>query len=466
MKFNDDFLWGGGLAAYQCEGGYAQGGRGLAITDVKLVGGLGVPREMTDGIIDGEFYPSHEAIDFYGRYKEDLALFKEMGFKCLRTSISWSRIFPNGDEAEPNEAGLQFYQDFFEECKRLDITVIATLFHADTPLHMYKTYGSWSNAKYVECFSNYSEAVIKRYKGLVKYWLTFNEINGLPYLPGQGVHSVRGDKFDLFKAAHNQLLCSAIAVKQVHDFDPDAQAGCMLLYPTAYPFSCKPEDNLERMKFMQELNFYADAHVRGCYTPNMYKVMERHGVTMEISEEDKEILAGGKVDFISFSYYNSSVRGSSEEQLKATEGNVIKGIKNPHLESSEWGWEIDPTGLRIALNELYDKYQLPLFIVENGMGAKDTVNENGEIIDDYRIDYLKSHIEAVRDAVCLDGVDLMGYTAWGPIDIVSASTGQMSKRYGFIYVDKDDQGNGTLDRMRKKSFYWYKKVIETNGEEL
>ncbi len=466
MKFKEDFLWGGALAAYQCEGAYNVGNKGLSIADVKLAGKHGVPRQITDGVIEGKYYPNHDAVDFYHHYKEDLALFKEMGFRCLRTSIAWSRIYPKGDELEPNEEGLRFYDEFFRECQRLNIELVVTLFHAETPYHMYKTYGSWSNKKYIECFERYAKTVISRYRGLVKYWLTFNEINGLPYLPGQGLNCNRKNKSDLFQAAHNQLVCSAIATKYVHEVDNDAKVGCMLLYPTAYPYSCKPEDNFETLKFRQELNFYADAHIRGYYTPNMFKLLEKHGAKIEVTPEETSLLLDGKVDFISFSYYNSSVRGSSPEQLAATEGNVIKGISNPHLSASEWGWQIDPIGLRIACNELYDKYQLPLFIVENGMGATDTINENGEIIDDYRIDYLRAHISAIKDAVCQDGVDLMGYTAWGPIDIVAASTGQMSKRYGFIYVDRDDAGQGTMKRMKKKSFNWYKDVISSNGDKL
>ncbi|WP_249030448.1 family 1 glycosylhydrolase [Tannockella kyphosi] len=465
-KFKEGFLWGGGLAAHQCEGAYNIGGKGLSIADVKNVEVNGVAREYTDGLLDGVYYPSHDAIDFYHNYKEDLALFHEMGFKCLRTSIAWTRIYPNGDELEPNAEGLQFYREFFEECKRLNIELIITLFHADTPFYMYKTYGSWSNKKYIECFERYAKTVISEYKGLVKYWLTFNEINGLPYLPGQSLNSVRDNKSDLYQAAHNQLVCSAIAVKYAHEIDKDCKVGCMLLYPTAYAYSCSPEDNFELMKFKQGMNFFADCHVHGKYTPNMLKILENANAKIEVTEEEKEILLAGKVDYIAFSYYNSTVRGSSPEQLKATGGNIIRGIKNPYLPSTSWGWQIDPIGLRIGLNELYDKYQLPLMIVENGLGAEDVVNENGEIIDDYRIDYLRQHISAIGDAICEDGVDVIAYTSWGPIDIVSAGTGQMSKRYGYIYVDRDNEGNGTMKRSKKKSFDWYKHVIETNGREL
>ncbi|WP_249029555.1 family 1 glycosylhydrolase [Tannockella kyphosi] len=466
MGFKDNFLWGGALSAYQCEGAYNIDGKGISIADVKKMGSLGKMREMTDGIVEGQYYPSHEAIDFYHHYKEDLALFKELGFRCLRVSIAWSRIYPLGDEREPNEKGLQFYEDLFLECKRLEIDVMVTLFHAETPYHLYKTYGSWANKQYITFFERFAKTIIQRYKGLVRYWLTFNEINGLPYLPGQSINYKKGNKQDLYQAAHNQLVCCAIATKYAHEIDKECKVGCMLLYPTTYPFSSKPEDNLEVLKFKQELSFYSDAQIRGYYTPNMLKILENENVSLDITDKERELLQIGTVDFISFSYYNSNVLGTTKEQLEQANGNIIRGIKNPYLQSSEWGWQIDPIGLRIALNELYDKYQLPLFIVENGLGAKDTVTKKDEIIDDYRIDYLRAHIGAMKEAVDYDGVDVMGYTAWGPIDIVGAGTGQMSKRYGFIYVDKDDQGNGTLQRKKKKSFYWYQQVIKTNGEEL
>ncbi len=474
MGFRDDFLWGGATAANQCEGAYNVDGRGLANVDVMPHGkdrfavGMGV-RKMLD-FEDGYFYPAQTGIDFYHHYKEDIALFAEMGFKTFRMSLAWTRIFPNGDETEPNEAGLAFYEDVFRECQKHGIEPLVTITHFDCPIHLIKEYGGWRNRKLIDFYKNLARVLFTRYKGLVKYWLTFNEINMILHLPFMGAGLVFEEGEDKkaveYLAAHNELVASAWATKIAHEIDPDVKIGCMLAAGSYYPYSCRPEDVRAAQLANQDNYFFVDVQSRGYYPSYALKKLEHEGIDVGMTDEDKQILAENTVDFISFSYYSTRCAAGEGSDAAKTEGNAFAGAKNPYLKESQWGWAIDPLGFRITLNDLYDRYQKPLFVVENGLGAKDVVEEDGSINDDYRIDYLRQHIEAMRDAVTEDGVDLLGYTTWGPIDLVSAGTGEMSKRYGFIYVDRDDAGNGTLARSKKKSFDWYKKVIATNGEDL
>lgn len=465
-----DFLWGGATAANQFEGGYLEGGKGLSIDDVYKGGSATVPRVIDDHIIEGDYYPSHVAVDFYHRYKEDIALLAEMGFKCFRMSIAWSRIFPRGDEEEPNEEGLKFYDNVIDELLKYNIEPVVTISHYEMPLALVKEYGSWRNRKLVEFFHRYSKVLFQRYKGKVKYWLTFNEVNctlgvDRPYLQAGIVYREDENIPDVkLQVTHHLLVASALAVKECRRIDPAAKIGCMLLYPTTYADTCDPLDQIAVRNVMAPTYYYGDVYARGRYTNLCKAYQESIGGHFTMEPGDEELLKEGIVDYIGFSYYSSRVEGVHVTEY--TGGNMQRGGKNPYLKATQWGWQIDPIGLRMALNNLYDRYQLPLFIVENGMGAVDKFEEDGSIIDDYRIDYLKAHIEAMKDAVEIDHVDLMGYTPWGPIDLVSAGTGEMKKRYGFIYVDKDDQGNGTLERRKKKSFDWYKKVIATNGEDL
>lgn len=473
-KFPDNFLWGGALAANQCEGGYKEGGRGLTTVDLCPAGEN--RRKVMEGKIDvlrpleNEYYPSHEAIDFYHRYKEDIALFAEMGFKCLRVSIAWSRIFPNGDEKTPNEEGLKFYDSLFDEMKKNGIEPVVTICHFDTPIGIIEKFGGWKNRIFIDFYLNYCEAIFKRYKDKVKYWMTFNEINMILHLPfmGAGVRFEEGDN-ELqvkYQSAHHELIASALATKMAHEIIPGSMVGCMLAAGEFYPYSCNPEDVLLAKQKDRENLFFIDVQSRGEYPGYAKRFLRENGITIEFGENDKEILRNNTVDFIGFSYYSSRCASSDPEVLKGqTAGNVFKTVRNPNLKISEWGWQIDPLGLRITCNSLYDRYQKPLFIVENGLGAVDKVEEDGSINDDYRIEYLSEHIKSMKEVI-KDGVDLIGYTPWGCIDIVSASTGEMKKRYGFIYVDKDNEGKGTLKRSKKKSFYWYKKVISSNGEEL
>ena len=480
--FREGFLWGGATAANQCEGGYNEGGKGLGVPDIMTGGTVSEPRHITDGILPGYHYPSHEAVDMYHHYLDDIKLFAEMGFKCYRMSINWSRVFPNGDEAEPNPAGIEFYRQVFQACQDNGIEPMVTLSHYELPYGLSKNYGGWKNPKLIEFFLNYARTVMTEYKDLVKYWLTFNEINCL--LMG-GFGGVMGggmvpegrkdvamtfgacdwdDPQARFTALHNQFLASAKCVVMAHEINPENKVGCMIAGNATYPHTCNPSDVLAAQRAQRESNFYCgDVQVRGAYPAWAPSVWARAGVTIEVSDEDAATLKAGTVDFYSFSYYMSGTASTDPKVLE--QGNIFGGAGNPYLEKSDWGWAIDPQGLKYYLEEVYDRYQVPLMIVENGLGANDVVEADGSIHDPYRIDYLRKHIQCMDEAVA-DGVDLMGYTMWGCIDLVSASTGEMKKRYGFIYVDKDNDGNGTLARSRKDSFFWYKKVIETNGADL
>ncbi len=463
--FSKDFLWGGATAANQCEGGYLEGGKGLSTADVMAAGEHGKVRENTYNIKDGVYYPSHVAIDFYGHYKEDIALFAEMGFKCYRMSINWARIFPKGDELTPNEDGLKFYDAVFDECLKYGIEPVVTISHYETPLYLAHTYGGWKSRKLIELFERYCEVIFTRYKDKVKYWMTFNEINCICIGPWMAGGVIEEDKQSKYQAAHHQFVASAKAVIMGHKINPNFKIGMMLGYGPSYAETCNPDDVMQQIINGRSNYFFGDVQCRGYYPNYMLKEWEREGIEIVMQPGDKELLMAGKVDYIAFSYYMSMVDTAKDNAEKSL-ANFFSGVKNPYLKSSDWGWQIDPVGLRIALNWLYDRYQLPLFIVENGLGANDVVEEDGTINDDYRIQYLQDHISEMKKAVEIDGVDLIGYTPWGCIDIISASTGEMKKRYGFIYVDRDNAGNGSLARSKKKSFDWYKKVISTNGEDL
>lgn len=465
------FLWGGATAANQCEGGYKEDGRGLANVDVIPYGKDRFPvvtGELKMTFCDKEHqYPSHEAIDMYHHYKEDIALMAEMGFRCYRFSIAWSRIFPMGDEGEPREEGLRFYDSIIRECLRYGIEPLITLCHFDVPMHLIEEYGSWRSRKMVDFYVHYCKVIFSRYKGKVKYYLTFNEINMLLHAPfiGAGIVFEEGEnKVEVtYQAAHHELLASALATKAAHEIDQDIKIGCMLAAGNTYPNTCAPEDVWCAMEKDRENYFFTDIQARGRYPAYAENFLKRQGIQLKMEEQDKEILRENTVDFISFSYYSSKVASADPKVNEEIVGNFFGTLKNPYLKASEWGWQIDPLGLRVTLNALYDRYQKPLFIVENGLGAVDTLDSNGEIHDSYRIEYLREHILAMEDAVEFDGVELLGYTPWGCIDLISASTGEMKKRYGFIYVDKDDTGGGTLKRTKKDSFYWYQKVIAENG---
>lgn len=475
--FSDNFLWGGAVAANQCEGAWDVGGKGISASDVCTGGSHTRSKRITRTLEPDTFYPSHEAIDFYHHYKEDIALFAEMGFKVFRFSIAWTRIFPTGMEEIPNEEGLAFYDRVINECRSHNIEPLITISHYEMPFALTEKYNGWSSRECIDLFVKYARTLFKRYKGKVKYWLTFNEINA-GTMPMGGFLSLgilnegttdftnQVDNPQLrFQGLHHQFVASALAVKAGHEIDPDCKIGCMICHITTYPMTCNPDDILEAQKRNQILNqFCGDIQVRGEYPRFMDRYFKENGLEIKMEPGDLEIIREGCVDYYTFSYYMSNC-ASADPDLEKTSGNLMGGAKNPYLESSDWGWQIDPKGLRYTLNELYGRYEIPLMVVENGLGAYDKKEEDGSIQDDYRISYLKKHIEQMREAVA-DGVDLMGYTPWGCIDLVSASTGEMAKRYGFIYVEKYDDGTGDLSRKKKKSFEWYKNVIETNGEVL
>ena len=474
-KIPHDFLWGGAVAAHQLEGGYDKGGKGLSIADVMTAGANGKDREITEGVLPGHYYPNHEAIDFYTRYKEDIRLLAEMGFRCFRTSIAWTRIFPNGDEEEPNEEGLQFYDDLFDELLKYNIEPVITLSHFEMPFHLVKKYGGWRDRRLIGFFVKFAGTVMRRYKNKVKYWMTFNEVNnqssvqnawggwtnsGIIYREDEDVQTV------LQQAVHYEMVASAMTVKLGHEINPDFQIGCMLAMVPFYARTCSPQDEIAAQIAMEHrLYYYGDLHVFGEYPAFMEAFRRERGIDLDITEEDLKALKEGCVDYIGISYYMSGTISSveTEDCTKVAEG--FYTARNPYVQKSDWGWQIDPQGLRYSLNLLYQRYHRPIFIVENGFGAYDKL-ENGEVHDTYRIDYLRRHIVEMKKAMFSDGVPVMGYTPWGCIDLVSAGSGEMEKRYGFIYVDKDNQGNGTLERRKKDSFEWYKKVIESNGEIL
>ena len=466
IVFNDDFLWGGAIAANQCEGAYLEDGKGLSIQDIMPNGVVG---EISEEPIEENL--KLVGIDFYHRYKEDIKLFAEMGFKTLRFSIAWSRIFPKGDEKEPNELGLKFYDNVIDECLKYSIEPLVTLSHYETPLHLAKTYDGWRSRKLIGFFENYCRVVFERYKGKVKYWLTFNEINAVIHFPlmGAGIYTPKSQltKQDVYQAAHHELVASALAVKLAHEIIPEAKVGCMVLGVVNYPMTPNPDDMIASMERDRDLMFFTDVQVRGKYPRYTKKLFRELNVEIQMEPGDEELLKN-TVDFISFSYYMSKCTAKDLSKYEKGRGNLTSGVKNPYLKESEWGWQIDPQGLRYICNYFYDRYEKPLFIVENGLGAIDELVEvNGEktVIDDYRIKYLNDHLVELGKAID-DGVEVMGYTSWGCIDLVSASTAELKKRYGFIYVDRNNDGSGTLERYKKKSFYWYKEVIRTNGKVL
>lgn len=472
-----DFLWGGAVAAHQLEGGWQEGGKGPNVCDVLTAGAHGVPRRITDGVLPGERYPNHDAVDFYHHYREDIALLAEMGFKCFRTSIAWARIFPQGDEAEPNEEGLRFYDEVFAELHKYGIEPVITLSHFEMPLHLAKAYGGWANRKMIDFFVKFATVCFRRYKGKVRYWMTFNEINNQMNIrndlfawtnSGIVLSEHENPEETMYQAAHHELVASAMAVRIGHEIDPENRIGCMVAMIPIYPYSCRPEDMLLSVQEMHMRYFFTDIHCRGHYPRYAQKMFAQKGYHIRMEPRDEEILANGTVDYIGFSYYMSNVVNSQvEKDLSARiAASSPYTVPNPHLTTTEWGWTIDPVGLRYALNVLYEWYEKPLFIVENGFGAVDKLEPDKTCHDPARIAYLRAHIEQMKKAVEEDGVDLMGYTPWGCIDLVSFTTGELKKRYGFLYVDRNDDGTGDYARYRKDSFYWYKTVIANNGETL
>lgn len=475
--FPEDFLWGGATCANQFEGAWNADGKGISIPDISTVGSATVSKRIEPSLSSDYVYPSHEAVDFYHHYCEDIALLAEMGFKAFRFSIAWTRIFPTGMEEAPNEAGLAFYDKILDCLREHGIKPVITLSHYEMPYALVEKMNGWESRECIDCFLRFATCVLDRYHSKASLWLTFNEINAALAKNGASsslgtIRGFAGARCDLpdepqvrFQALHHQFVASALAVRYAHEHYPELKMGNMSVFAPLYPLTCAPADMIESQGEMHRVNWFcSDVQVRGFYPAYMLRYFDEQGIAIEMQQQDAEILREGTVDFYSFSYYMSNCV-SSQTGHERTSGNLFDGVKNPYLKSSDWGWQIDPLGLRWSLNEIWDRYQIPVMVVENGLGAYDTVEPDGSIHDEYRIDYLREHIEQMREAV-RDGVPLMGYLPWGCIDLVSASTGEMAKRYGFIYVDKDNEGRGTLARSRKDSFYWYQKVIATNGEDL
>lgn len=477
MSFPEGFLWGGAFAANQVEGGAREGGKGLSTADVFPWGDRkkgGVFDRTYDQILQAAAdpedlkYPKRRGIDFYHRYREDIALFREMGFKALRFSISWSRVFPNGDEERPNEEGLAFYRSMICELKKNGIEPIVTLSHFEMPLHLCLQYNGWTDRRLISYFVRFAKTVFEAFHEEVKYWITFNEIDATVHIPLTGAGIIREKTENMekacYQALHHQFVASAAVTKLAHEKYPGLQIGCMTTKNLKYPATCKPEDCMQWLKETAEDGFYTDVQVFGEYPYGIRNKWKKKGLEPEMKPEDAALLKENTVDFVSFSYYASLVVSEEGAKKEKVSANLLVGEKNPYLKQTPWGWQIDPVGLRSSLNQLYDRYRLPLFVAENGMGTLDQL-EWETVCDDYRISYIRAHIREMEKAI-EDGVEVLGYTYWGCIDCISASTSEMSKRYGFIYVDQDDEGRGTLRRYKKKSFDWYKKVIASNGEDL
>lgn len=465
LTFPTTFLWGGAIAANQAEGAWHEDGKGTSIVDT--VRG-GIVHGTADLKVDPDrYYASHEAIDFYHRYRDDIALFAEMGFRCLRTSINWARIFPNGDEAVPNEAGLAYYDDMFDELLRHGIEPVITISHYETPLHLVDAYGGWTNRRLIDFYMTYCETLFTRYAGKVRYWMGFNEINNIQIIP-YGAGAIRipetaseQEKLQLiYQASHNMLVASARATGLLREIIPGALMGAMLSLSGVYPNSCHPDDVMGAYELRRRSLFYSDVLMHGTYPGYVHRIWRERGIEVEMQPGDEAELRDNTADYLAFSYYRTTNYEAGMPILGNTGG--VLGKDNPYLEKTAWGWPIDPVGLRYVCNELSDRYRKPIFVVENGYGGDDHIEADGQIHDVERIDYLKRHVQQLAEAVA-DGCQLMGYTWWGPIDIVSAGSGEMKKRYGFIYVDKDNDGNGTLERRRKDSFEYYKELIATNG---
>lgn len=481
MGLPKNFLWGGAVAAHQLEGAWDADGKGPSVSDVLTAGSHEVPRRITDGVKDGESYPNHTGIDFYHTYKEDVKLMAEMGFKCFRTSIAWTRIFPNGDDPEPNEAGLKFYDDLFDDLLEHGIEPVITLSHFEMPLNLAQNHDGWLSRYTLDCFVRYADTVLERYKHKVRYWMTFNEINNQANVSApifgwtcSGVDFTKCESPTeaMYQAAHNEFVAAALAVIKTHEINAREGThmlmGCMCSFVPIYPYSCNPDDIMCATEAMHERYYFSDVMIRGKYPAFAKKQWEEKGYHIKMEPGDEALIEAGKADYLGFSYYMSQVvkADAKRDTSKALDGGTEQSVPNPYVKASDWGWQIDPVGLRYSLVTLWERYEVPLFIVENGFGAIDQLEAGGVCHDPYRIDYLKAHIEELEKAVNIDGVDCMGYTVWGCIDLVSFTTGELRKRYGFIYVDINDDGTGTGERYRKDSFDWYKKVIASDGKDL
>lgn len=475
QQFPEDFFWGGSIAAHQMEGSWNVDGKGPAIMDFATSGTVDIPREFTESIEEGKHYPSHEGIDFYNRYKKDIELFADMGFKALRISIDWSRIYPNGDELEPNKKGIDYYINVVDTLKSYGIEPIVTLYHFEMPKNLVDKYGSWTNKEVVKFYLKYAETMFLALKGKVKYWVTFNEMNHIDprteasdiftyILAGLKYTEMENPKQTLATIGYHMTLAGVKACELGRKIDSDNIMGCVFGLTPVYPYNSDPKVSLKALEEMDRDFYQIDAMTRGFYPKYKIKEYDKLGIEIEITDDDKKSFENGTIDFIGLNYYSSSM-------VKLEDGNkdeeaLFSGIQNPLLPKSKWGWAIDPVGLRYIVNYTYRKYGLPIIVTENGLGAEDILESDGQIHDTYRIDYLNEHLSELKKAIVEDGVECFGYLMWGPIDLVSATTGEIKKRYGFIYVNKHDNGTGDYSRIPKDSYYWFKDVISTNGESI
>lgn len=484
MKFPQDLLWGSASADMQYEGGFNEGGKQPSTHDYITAGNQQEPRKLTyrmpDGtigrahtqlgrdtslpknavpyIVPGEYYPSHQSVDFYHHYKEDIRLLAEMGLNCMRFSICWARVFPQGDELQPNEEGLAFYEAIVDECLKYDIEPLITICHDEMPVYLAEHYNGWMNRKTIGFYLNLCKALFERLAGKVKYWLTFNEVNILHGYSRFGVHE---DSLQVkFQCSHHIFLASSLAIKMGRELMPNAKFSAMFAESPFYAETCNPADVLANVEQNRMSSFFTDVMVRGYYPSYQKYIFEQQGIEIQTEPEDVEILQKNTLDFISFSCYRSAVASAGNTDYRKAMG------KNPYLKKSAWGWAVDPYSLRYVCNMLWERYQIPVFIVENGLGAEDHPDENLYVEDDYRIAYLNDHFLEIKKAIEIDGVEMLGYTMWGGIDLVSLSTGEMKKRYGWIYVDMDDAGLGSKKRVPKKSYYWMKDFLATKGKNL
>lgn len=472
MKQEKQIFWGGATSAAQSEGNYLADGRQpsnfdfLPLDDRRL---KAVYKNQSASILESrgdEIYPGRNGNDFYHHYQEDIALLKELGANSFRFSISWSRIFPTGEEEAPNEAGLQFYENILTELERLQMEPIVTLSHFEIPLHLVKKYNGWENRKVVELFLHYAETVLQRFKGRIKYWIPFNEMNMVLHIPfiGGGILFEEGkDNLSIqYQAGHHQLLANALSIEAGKRIDPDNQFGAMLAAGKTYAYTCDPKDVFAALQQEKENLLFSDVQVFGEYPRFFSHFIKDKQLNLTIYPEDREALQKNTVDFVSFSYYSSACTAAEENGIDRVATNGYTTLRNPYLPKAKSVWQDDPLGLRITLNQLQDRYHKPLFIVENGIGTQDDFVD-GKVHDDYRIHYLKEHVKNMKLAMEEDGIDLMGYLMWGIIDLPSVSEGKISKRYGVIYVDQDDENNGSHQRYKKDSFTFYQKVIASNG---
>jgi 6-phospho-beta-glucosidase len=479
--FPKDFLWGGAIAANQAEGAWREDGKGISVADVnRLKEELPLEKrynrdlsteDVRQALADTEAtYPKRFGIDFYRTYKDDLKLLAGTGMNAFRTSINWARIFPNGDDEKPNEAGLKFYDSLIDEIIKNNMRPLITISHYEFPINLALNYNGWYDRRLIEFFTRFCEVVFERYKDKVLDWILVNQVNLIKFesfnhlgVPSDKVTNLLEAKY---QAVHNELVACGRAIRIAKKINPHFNIGNMIYDDISYAASCKPEDVLATCKRNQMEYFFSDIAIRGSYPGYALRYFDENNIHIEFGKDDEADLQN-TIDFLAISYYYTMISDAQSVNQKdepeiASHNNEYP---NPHIKQSAWGWGIDPIGMRIKLNYFWDRYQIPIVIAENGIGCFDKVEADGSVHDPYRIEYLRAHIEQLKEAI-KDGVKITAYHPWGPIDIVSASSSEMDKRYGFIYVDLDNHGKGSGKRILKDSYHWYKEVVASNGENL